>query len=321
MYVFDRGAEDLGNAPCLRNATNGTVRRIAIEYFRDVTDSSVAQMILERRQPGFGLLSRRWTAAVHPDECGNERAHQPGPNSPLVVGPVAAIGAACVAATILRIAWRQGAQTIGRKKMSLNDVDDKYGAFRTQHRIRKADSKNLVGTDAGIRHTAIHHVVKIATLLVPKLAIEAPSGQSRQAAIAFAPAFIAQPLREVLHDTERVVPERLNLDRISVPRCNHPIADLGVHPGQLHSGLTRMQQTVRVDFDAKPSATQMPFDNVIEYAKEITDELEVASVSEIRADRLEEPQGGVHGVVLRRLTGIRKAIGQHAAIHIARERS
>src|SRR5262249_33547639 len=80
-----------------------------------------------------------------------------------------------------------------------------------------------------------------------------------------------------------------------------------------------MQQTVRVDFDAKPGATQMPIDNVGEYTKETTDKLEVASVRDIRADRLEEPQRGVHGVVLRRLPGIRKAVGQHAAIHMARE--
>ena len=44
---------------------------------------------------------------------------------------------------------------------------------------------------------------------------------------------------------ERVVPERIDLDRLADARRDHPVADLGIHPGQLHAGLAGAQQPVR----------------------------------------------------------------------------
>ena len=42
---------------------------------------------------------------------------------------------------------------------------------------------------------------------------------------------------EVFHGAQSVVPERLDLHRLAAAWRDHPVADLGVHPGELDSGL------------------------------------------------------------------------------------
>jgi hypothetical protein len=55
---------------------------------------------------------------------------------------------------------------------------------------------------------------------------------------------LPQPLGEIGHDRQGVVPKRVDLDRLADARRHHPIADLGVHPGELHARFAGMKQPV-----------------------------------------------------------------------------
>src|SRR5438105_2504184 len=127
--------------------------------------------------------------------------------------------------------------------------------------MEQAYSENLVGPDGRIARFSVHHVIEAAGGLVPKQAVETLPGAIGQL-------FIMRIARQFLHGTECVVPERLNLDRFSVPRRHNPVTHLGVHPGKLYSGLTGQQQAVVIHADAVPRATLMPRDNIREYARQ-----------------------------------------------------
>ena len=59
------------------------------------------------------------------------------------------------------------------------------------------------------------------------------------------------PLRMVAAgQSQRVEPERLHLHRLADARRDHPVADLRVHPGQLHAGHAAGEQAVRRRRDA-----------------------------------------------------------------------
>ena len=101
------------------------------------------------------------------------------------------------------------------------------------------------------------------------------------------------------------------------PWCNHPIANLRVHPGQLHSWLTGEEQTVGVDVDVVARTTHVPVDDVAQArVKMLTYEGVIACVFDQCPYGFEKPQGGVCGVVLGCFAGIGKAIRQHALIDV-----
>ena len=83
-------------------------------------------------------------------------------------------------------------------------------------------------------------------------------GRARRAA-GVVPA-LAHP---ALEQAERVVPERVDLDRLAAPRRHHPAVALGVHPGELVAlGALAEQAVRRVDADAEARAAQVVVDDV-----------------------------------------------------------
>src|SRR2546426_599644 len=122
-------------------------------------------------------------------------------------------------------------------------------------------------------------------------------------------------MRQLLHDTQSVVPQRLNLDRLARPRGDDPIADLGVHPGELNTRLTAGEQSIFSSANAISRALDMPIDDVLQTSVQmILNEGTVAAILQQRPYSLEEPQCGVHSVVLRRFVRVGKAVRQHSAI-------
>src|SRR5215472_12713651 len=90
------------------------------------------------------------------------------------------------------------------------------GPFWAEHRIRKADGEDLIGTDTGARLSPIHDVKKIVALFVPEQAIEAPFCERSHTAVMFPTGFLTELLCEIFHDAQRVVPQGLNFDRLPV---------------------------------------------------------------------------------------------------------
>jgi len=73
---------------------------------------------------------------------------------------------------------------------------------------------------------------------------------------------IAQPIRQ---QAQRIVPERVDFDCLATARSHHPIADLGIHPGQCVTLRSMGEEPVmRVDLDAEPGAFEMVPYNVFQ---------------------------------------------------------
>src|ERR1700693_5384027 len=148
-----------------------------------------------------------------------------------------------------------------------------------KHRVRKAYRENLIGPNGGVGRAAIHDVVEVSALLVPEKSVEAQLSEGGHGAIALLVGLIAKGTSEILHDAERVVPERLNLNGLAATRGHDPIPDFGIHPGQLHPGLTRVQQAAAVNLDAITGTADMPGNDVGEdRVKLVADEIEVSGV-------------------------------------------
>ncbi len=116
-------------------------------------------------------------------------------------------------------------------------------------------------------------------------------------------------------DLERVQPQRLDLDRLADPGRHHPVADLGVHPGQLHAGHARGEQTVLVHLDPVAGAGAIaghdPADRGAQRGH--------GRRRHRRARRLQElvhrdhvPERGVDRVELGHVARIRKPVRDHA---------
>src|SRR5436853_380378 len=60
---------------------------------------------------------------------------------------------------------------------------------------------------------------------------------------------------------KRSQPERLHLNRLPDTRGDHQIADLRIHPGELHSGFSRTKKSVPIHPDAVPRAASVAFEN------------------------------------------------------------
>src|SRR5215831_8143194 len=112
--------------------------------------------------------------------------------------------------------------------------------------MRQADGEYLIGTNGCIRRRTVGYVIKASRLVVPKQTVEAPTGHGRHVAITLLTCFVAKLSREIFHDAKRVVPKSLNLDRLAAARSHDPVANLGIHPGKLHSLLARRKQATGV---------------------------------------------------------------------------
>src|SRR5215470_14173084 len=99
--------------------------------------------------------------------------------------------------------------------MLLHFLHDALGALWRQHAVWKANRENLIRTDGWVWGSAICNVIEASSLFIPEQAIEAPTGHSRHVAVTLRASFISKLLGEVLHDAERVVPKRLDLNGLS----------------------------------------------------------------------------------------------------------
>src|ERR1700757_212641 len=170
--------------------------------------------------------------------------------------------------------------------------------FRRQHAVRKADCEYLIRTDRWVWWSAVGDIVEAPGLLIPEEAVEAPAGDVSHIAVPPCAGLVAKPLSQVIHDAEGVVPQRLNLNRLSPPRCHHPIPDLCVHPGKLPPLLAGVEQAAGVYLNAITCPAYVPIDDVRKNRIELlADEIEVSGISQISAGCLKEPEAGINCVV------------------------
>ena len=124
-----------------------------------------------------------------------------------------------------------------------------------------------------------------------------------------------------LEQAQRVVPERIDLHGLAAPRRHHPVADLGVHPGELIAVLALAQQAVvRIDADAEARAAQMVLDDVAQLGQQQLAACARSSVYvEVAVERVEEPERGVGGVIQALASRLPGTVGDQAVADVMGE--
>ena len=147
-----------------------------------------------------------------------------------MVGAVALARSAAVVGAIGRIGRREAAQSAGRQQVLLHQGQDLRRALALHQGKGQREGEELVGADRGIGAAGSEQIEEAAAVGIPKLCAEGVVDL-----VGAVVGVLAQFRRKMFHDFERVVPQRVDLDRFADPGRHYPVADLGVHPGQLHS--------------------------------------------------------------------------------------
>ena len=244
-------------------AAAGRKRRVAVEDLGDAAEPVVAQVMRhgqrEARAAARSPCTRRWARANGPSSHPHAGA--------LVIGAVALGRAAPVATRVSGIAGREAAQSEGGQEAARAGLHDASLPLGRERARGKRHRQDLVGPQRGVgARGTVDHVV----------AAPAASFQKRSKPAAARPAIrshgrVGRPATRAreAHGAERIVPERVDLDGLAGARRHHPVADLRVHPRDLHAGLARAQEAVGcVHADAVARAPLVPADHVREHREQ-----------------------------------------------------
>src|SRR5882672_11374540 len=322
---FAPGSQDFRHTPGLRKAAARFEWCIRIHDFTDLSDAALAQV----RGNGAQEFQRRRCVGMNPVVRARKGSEQPGPYRTLVIGPVAFAGSAAVAPDIAWIAWSKGAQAHGSPQFRCADGEDTLRSLAGQQRMRQRQGEDLVRTQTAVAAPAgvvdialrsIDNVTQIAAGIEPKglLKVGADSGCER--GVVGRVGGKPELAREVPRDGGRVEPQGVDLHGLADARGDDPVTDFGVQPSQLHSVLTGSQQSISwIDLNAEARAARVPVQHVFQRGIDFRLEAAIAGVLEISVYGDEEPQTGVHRVVLRSLAAVGEAVRQHALTHEPRK--
>jgi len=200
-----------------------------------------------------------------------------------VISAVAFGRAARVMTAVLWIAGGEAPQSICRKKMLAHFLDHSLCAFAREHIVVQTHGENLIRSNGRVRRTTIHLVKQAADAFIPEQTIERPARDGSHLAIAVSSGIIAETLCEVFHDSQRVIPERLNLDRLAVSWRDYLVADLCIHPRELNARFAGGEQPARIDLDPVTCAAHVPRNNVGEYGTDIKVQQELLRHSTVQS--------------------------------------
>ena len=274
--------------------------RIAVVDLGDVAQAVLGGFGFENLEAAAAVSEGLGGAAVDAQISREIRAEEPGPNGALVIGGVAFVGSALVFADVAGVARGESAEAVVSKEIAFDDAEDGEREVRGQDRIRQADGEDLIRTDGGVGSVGSESVAKAIRGGIPELGAEVGDG-----AVARFGVFGEQG--------ESVDPEGVDLDGFAVARRDGPIADTGVHPGELRAGVAGGEQAVGwVHADLMVRAAHVPIEDVAQGGSELV-------VIGQLTNGFEEPERGVDGVVLGLLAAIGKAIGDQALIEVSEE--
>src|SRR5436309_3260845 len=178
-----------------------------------------------------------------------------------MVGRVALTRTTPIVALIAGVVGGEAAKTVAGEKVAGASVHHRALLLRGQRALGQRDGKQLVWPQRGVVPVgAVDHVKTAAPGLIP----EALESRARPACerFVFVGGLSKRP-RKLAHSDERVVPEGIDLDRLADAGRDHPVAHLGVHPGELRASLARIKKAVGwVNVDVVARATRVPGNNV-----------------------------------------------------------
>ena len=103
----------------------------------------------------------------------NKGAYEPGPDSALVIGPVAGAQVTVVACFVLGMARRQRPQAHRREQALLYDLEHWLPARWCKDGMAQGDGQDLIGPAGGvIALLAIDDIVQVAAGSVPEAVVE-----------------------------------------------------------------------------------------------------------------------------------------------------
>ncbi len=202
-----------------------------------------------------GLTDRSGRGAAHPEPGLDKGPGQPRPDRALVVGAVALHRATGVHGVVARLAGGKAPGTQRGPETLLRRVHDTLGDLALQHRVRQpAHREELVGPDTGVHGPAL--VVDVHDIIEPAAvgAHEPAAERGDRPAVQPGPAVVPG-----CRDAQRVDPQRLDLHRLADAGGDHPVAHLGIHPGELHAGNPCPQQAIGVHPDVVAGAGGITF--------------------------------------------------------------
>ena len=146
------------------------------------------------------------------------------------------------------------------------DVDDRPGALPGEQFRRERDREQLIRANRRIVAVrSVEDVETAAAVLVPEPLERLAHARGRffeRVRIGIA------VFGELRRGVERREPQRVDLDRLSDARRHDVIADLGIHPRQLHARNAGAQETVgRIDADAEPRSFRITGNDRAQHAE------------------------------------------------------
>ena len=101
-----------------------------------------------------------------------------------------------------------------------------------------------------------------------------------------------------LEQSHCIVPQCVNLNGLAAARSNDPVADFGVHPGELVAFSSLVQQSItRIGFDVEARPREMMIDDVNQMRQQQPQRSAIMGEVEIALYRVKEPERGVGGVI------------------------
>src|SRR5678815_2657791 len=173
MRVDDPG--DLGDAPCLSEAAARGVRRVAVENLRDRSEPRFADVRAQWSEPEAHGAPRLLRVSEHPEVRVGERAEQPGPDGPLMVGEVALPLRAGASGPVARVLRVEGAQTEGGQETPPDGPVHGAAPVRRKEVLRQRDGEDLVRTQRRVDSVLSDDVVEAFLVRIPEDFVE-PAG-------------------------------------------------------------------------------------------------------------------------------------------------
>src|SRR5258706_283262 len=115
----------------------------------------------------------------------------------------------------------------------------------------------------------VHHVVETASRRIPEASIEAFRARGGDLSPVIRPVPIAGPRSEQRADSQSVIPEGVDLNRLADARSDRPVIDAGVHPREGESFFAGRQQAVVPHSDPVARALFMGVENRGNYLKHL----------------------------------------------------
>src|SRR5262249_7935886 len=183
----------------------------------------------------------------------------------------------------------------------------------------------LVRSDRGVVLTGqlrtLDDVVETAGLGIPEALVErAPASFGVRVELTGALLF-TRSTRPFCEETQRVVPERVDLDGLAAPWRDDPPVALRVHPRELIAPCALDEEPVfRIDVNAEARALEMAAHDLRQLRPERIDRRLVARRLEVAIDGVKEPERRVCRVVEALVAAVGEHVGDEAVSHVLTER-